>query len=301
LAIFSGDQAFGQKFGRAANDPFSGRITVIDKLQPSSTTTANKGNTTPASERPKSDVLSKIGVSTRPKSSATAADAGTLPAKPRVVLRKAPSIDLGPVIAKAWQEARPKLIKNGEEYLKEHDIGGGFRTSRNHLNLAENGELFSGWDGNGFTVRYVLRGNSLATRLRTPTPVDRDADPAFDVKFDAEVTIDVDIKSNSLTSRPARLKLNVGRPTGKNITGDLAVAANDLVKCLSGDDFIGQKLAGINGRDFALTPPVNIALAKLNPTLDRAAKKVTVIPGFDNKSRGITLTLVNASKEPVIH
>lgn len=165
-------------------------------------------------------------------------------------------------IERAWQTARPILTDIMLRAANERDIGGGFRTSRNQLSLAENGTLFIGVDGQGFTLRFLVSGNNLTTSLRVPfqTP----SDPRFSVNFDAEVTIDVDRSgSGGVIAGPARVKLNVSRPTGANVAGDLAVAANSLVKFLAGKDFIGEGVSTLNSQQFSLSTPVNFELDRM--------------------------------------
>lgn len=179
-------------------------------------------------------------------------------------------------IERAWQAARPVLTDVLLRAANERDIGGGFRTSRNELYLAETGTLYIGVDGQGFTLRYVLAGNNLKTSLRVPfqTP----SDPRFSVNFDAEVTIDVDRSgSGGIVAGPARVKLNVSRPTGANLTGDLVVASNSLVKFLSGKDFIGEGVSTLNSQRFALSTPVNFELDRMFTGLTSRNTLVTPI------------------------
>lgn len=58
--------------------------------------------------------------------------------------RRVGAVSVRTPINLAWQKARPFLIQLLTGYLNERDIGGGFRTSRNQLYLAENGRLFIG-------------------------------------------------------------------------------------------------------------------------------------------------------------
>ena len=150
-------QASAQVFGRVANEPYSGRITVVNQIK----TAINPADRFKDTLDLKRDKVFKDAI---------------LNAKNNVPSKPVPdskplqaSVDLGPVIANAWHKARPKVIEKAIAFLNEKDIGSGFRTSRNSLSLAEDGELFVGVDGLGMTFRYVLRGNELSTWLRTPT------------------------------------------------------------------------------------------------------------------------------------
>jgi hypothetical protein len=178
--------------------------------------------------------------------------------------RRVGAVSVRVPVSSAWQKVRPVLMQLLVGQLNERDIGSGFRTSRNELYLAENGTLFIGTDGSGFTLRYVLAGNHLATSIRVPGPSPSGTDPRFGVSFDGELTIDVNrTASGGIAAGPARLKLNVKRPTGENLTGDLAIAANNLFKFVSGTDFIGQGLSLINNQQYAISTPVNFELDRM--------------------------------------
>ena len=161
--------------------------------------------------------------------------------------RRVGAVSIRTPINLAWQKVRPFLTEWLLRVLNERNIGGGFRTSHNQLYLAESGSLFIGVDGQGFTLKYLLAGNNLTTSIRIPGPSPSGTDPRFSVNFDAEVTIEADRSgSGGIVAGPARLKLNVARPTGVNLTGDFAIATNNLVSYLSGKDFIGEGVTAIN-------------------------------------------------------
>ena len=176
-----------------------------------------------------------------------------------------------PLLAREWAEARLEMIDSALKYLDERDVGRGFRTSRNRITIAESGPLLIGVDARGFTMRYVINGNRLSTYFRTPTPLGRDFDPGFVVDFDMDVLIDVELRGNQLVAGPARIQPNVKPPTGKNITGDFAVAVNDLIRLLSGADFIGLLVKELNGRNFELQTELNQELDRFNPALQDAS------------------------------
>jgi hypothetical protein len=191
--------------------------------------------------------------------------------------RRVGAVSVRTPINLAWQKARPFLIQLLTAFLNERNIGGGFRTSRNQLYLAENGSLFIGVDGQGFTLKYLLAGNSLTSSIRIPGPSPSGTDPRFNVRFDAELTIDVDRSgSGGIVAGPARLKLNVARPTGENLTGDFAVAANNLFNFVSGKDFIGEGVKAINSQEYALSKPVNLELDRMFAGL--TSRKTIVTP-----------------------
>ena len=284
--------ASAQFFGRVANEPFSGRVTVVNKIKAK----------LDLSELYKDAHIDKAGN----KSSElvnllkNAGQHTSGPEKPTTPTGPLTTVDLGPVLANAWHKARPKIIEKALAFLNEKNIGSGFRTSRNHLDLDNDGELFVGVDGRGMTFRYVLRGNQFTTKLRTPTPVGSWGDPGFRVKFDMEVLIDVEIHGTSLVVGAAKLNMHVSRPTGTNITGTLTVAVANLIDTLTGKDFIGEGLSVVNGKEFALSAPIKYELSKLSPILAKAASKGVVVPSFDKAHNRVVLTLIENTPLPVV-
>ena len=209
------------------------------------------------------------------------------------------SVDLGPVIRQAWRTARPRLIQEAVAVINEHDVGGGFRTSRTSMSLAENGDLYIGTDGTGFTLRYVLRGNTIETSVRIPGPTPSDGDPRFNVRFDMDVTIEVDRSGLTMMASPARLHLNVSRPTGANLVGSIAVAAADVYKYFSGNDFVGQALKAVNSNDIALNKPINFELGKMLG--GRVGRGIAISPSFDKRANRLNLTLEDEGQGPIVH
>ena len=179
-------------------------------------------------------------------------------------LRNVPTqtFNLGPAVRFGWQTFRTEFTKFAYGYLNERNIGGGFRTSRNVINLAENGSLFFATYSGGFTLKYVVKGNRFETSFRTPGPLPSGTDPRVAIACDAEVMIDIVKTGYDLRARPAQLKLKCGRPTGQNFTGDVVVGINDLIATLGGPDFIGKGLRAVNDPKFALNAPVSVELSK---------------------------------------
>lgn len=275
-------------FARNPIEPYSGRIVVVNKIKLSLST---------------SDLFKEASILKQGNTFKDAlAQAKTKIPEGKVTAPTGPivSVDLGPTISNTWQKVRPKLRVEVLKYLSEKNIGGGVRMSRTGLDLDQSGELFVGVDARGFTFRYVLRGNQLTTKLRTPGPVPGGADPGFRVKFDMELLVDVDIKGTSLVVRPARLKMNVSRPTGTNVTGTLVLVVADLVKTLTGTDFIAVGLKEVNSKEIALSKTIQLELNKLSPALARAAQKGVVIPSFDKQHNRIVLTLMENTPGPVV-
>ena len=283
--VFTSGGAYAQGFGRVANTPYDGGVTVINNI------------TIP--DTPSDKV--KLGTSKAGSAltgGATSSPAVTPPVTfpPRVL-----SVNMMAPFKAKWREERAIVTDSVLKYLNEKNIGGGFRTSRNRLVLAEDGPLFVGTDARGFTLRFLIANNVLSTYLRTPTPVSRDADPGFTVSFDLDVSIDVDVKNNQLVASPATVRPTVRPPVGRNVTGAFAVAAADLVKTLTDQDFVGVLLSKINGQAFPLPTGLDNSLAQINPFLQKAASRGVIVVGYDEGSGNVTLTLRNAGPAPVIH
>jgi hypothetical protein len=282
LATLLQPQAAAQGFGRTASEPWSGVVTVHNRMTPPG--------------RPIS-AAARLGVREVPGSLAQPTTAKPAPAKPERV-----SVNLAPFIQQWWDAQRPQYVAKAEAFLHERNIGGGFRTSRNRLTLASSGPMLVGTDANGFTVRYLLNGNSLSTYLRVPAGplVNRDMDPGFLVRFDLDVTLDFSVRNNQLMAGPARIKANVHRPEGKNISGDLATAAAALARTLSGVDFVGQFLAVANSKPLAINTGLNQELARINLLLQKAASGGAIQPSYAAGNQSIVLTMVNAGPQPVV-
>ena len=289
-------------FARVVNLPYSGGVQIIDNMWRSlgSETTVNTGGRATAgvlggSTGAKSPTQ---GASSGASSVLRGTSAGARPAA-SVIPRKL-SVNVRPLVLSQWQAARQRIIDSAMIYFNERDIGGGFRTSRNRVTLAEDGPMFVGWDGRGFTVKLALQQNRISTYLRTPTPLDRDLDPGFEVAFDVDVLIDIEVRNNQLVAGPVRLQPHVKRPEGKNVTGDLAVGLANLLSAISDVDFVGLMLTYVNGQNFAFQTGLNRELAQLNPVLQAAAAGGAIIPGFDTPSNNITLTLRRAGPVEVV-
>lgn len=179
-------------------------------------------------------------------------------------LRNVPTqtFNLDPAVRLGWRTFRTEFTKFAYGYLNEKDIGGGFRTSRNAIALAENGNLFFSTHAGGFTLKYVVKGNRFETSIRVPGPSPASTDPRLAITCDAEVMIDIVKTGYNLTARPAQLKIKCGRPTGQNFTGDVVVGINNLIATLGGPDFIGKGLRAVNDPKFALNAPVSAELSK---------------------------------------
>ena len=251
-------------FGRVANAQFAGGVTIVDEI-------------------PISDAY-RHGA----RQYATAAPVAT-----------EKHVDLGPALRQSWQLARSYLKSDIENFLHERDIGGGFRTSANHVTLAQDGQLFAGWDGRGFTIRFWVPGNNLKTRIRIPGPSAQSSDPALTVPFDLDLTIDVDVNGNQLVAPSARLQVRAFEPSGRNPSGRGAVAFAKALKFMNGPDLVGEFLKRVNSKQFSFANTINKELSKLNPALARASSGAAIVPGFDQPHHSIQLTLMKASGSAV--
>ena len=289
-------------FGRVINLPYSGGVQIMDNMWASmgSETNVNAGTRAGGGALGGSSGARSPaqGVSSGPRSVGQGASSVARPTAP-VIPRKL-SVNVRPLVVSQWQAARQKIIDSALVYFDERDLGGGWRTSRNRVTLAEDGPMFVGWDGRGFTVKLALQGNRISTYLRTPTPLDRDLDPGFEVEFDVDVLMDVEVSNNQLIAGPVRLQPHVKRPEGKNVTGSLAVGLANLLSAISDTDFVGLMLTYVNGQDFAFQTGLSRELAQLNPVLQTAAKGGAIVPGFDAASNSITLTLRRAGPVQVV-
>jgi hypothetical protein len=289
-------------FGRVVNLPYSGGVRIMDNMWSSlgSDTKVNTDMRSGGGTRGGSVVgtSATAGASAGAKSVSQGASAAARPAAPPVP--RTLSVNVRPLILSQWQAVRQQIIDSAMIYFDERDLGGGWRTSRNGIVLAEDGPMFVGWDGSGFTVKLVLKGNRLSTYLRTPTPLDRDLDPGFQVDFDVDVLMDIDIRNNGLVAGPVRLQPHVKRPEGRNVTGALATGLANLLSALTDVDFVGLMLAYVNGQNYALQTGMNRHLAQLNPVLQTASKGGAIIPGYDASSSTITLTLRRAGPAEVV-
>jgi hypothetical protein len=282
LASLVPQQAVAQGFGRTASQPWSGIVTVHNRMTPPGKPISN---------------AARLGVREVPGSLAQPTNA-----RPASAKSERASVNLAPFIQQWWDAQRPQYIAKAESFLHERDIGGGFRTSRNRLTLASSGPMLVGTDGYGFTVRYLLNGNSLSTYLRVPAGplVNRDMDPGFLVRFDLDVTLDFTLRNNQLLAVPARIKANVHRPEGRNISGEMATAAANLARTLSGVDFIGQFLAVANSKPIAIDTGLNNELGMINPLLQKAASGGVIQPSYHAPNQSVVLTLVNSGPGPVV-
>jgi hypothetical protein len=225
-------------FGRAANQPFSGTITVVSKVP---------------------------GVSV-----------------------PSPSVNIRGALQEAMsREVAPRLTETLRAELPKRKFAGFTPYLVGTPTIPSSGQLYAGTDGRGFTVRYVVSGASARIGLHTPDvkvgPLSlgapRSANPEFVVPFGIEMTADVSTgNAQRLAVQSVKIKLNVGKPSGANFTGNLAQVVNDLVAFVGGPDFLAQAQNRINGRQVTVVGPINVELAKLPPAIAAIGKAVFIQP-----------------------
>ncbi len=209
---------------------------------------------------------------------------------------------LEPIIQQTWSTLRSKLTQIGDDFLRERDIGSGFRTSNNVILLAEKGTLYFTTTTSGFSMKYLLAGNTVTTTLRTPGPLPGFTDPRVTLSCDAVIKVDVFWTGSKMTIPPAQLIVGCRGPIGRNVTGVLAVGVIHLINTLGGPDFIGQWLAPINNGDFALNQQItrdlskytngklgeniSISVSQANDAIDGSGKKTNrVIVAIEDKQK----------------
>ena len=288
------------QFGRVANQPFSGGVTVINEYGASRPAA---GAVTPQDVQKAMRDRKSAAVLEKHSPILIHAPGGTAQPKPGVPKRL--SVNLAPIITQAYQETRAQMEAKAPVFFNERAIGRdrgdkSFRTSKTHLNLNPTPQLFAGTDGSGFTLRAFIPGNRISTYIRTPGALPEGLDPGFQTQFDLEFIIDVTLQGTKLVASPARVKANVQRPTGKNLTGDAALIVADLVKEFGGPDWIGQLMSIVNGREFPVSRAITQELTKVSPILAQASGKVAILPGYDSATRNIALRVTAPGTEPVV-
>jgi hypothetical protein len=299
LACLSAADAARAQFGRNANQPFSGSVTIINefKATPQSTAVTPRDVAELSRDRKIGAALERqTPILLQPNTSSAPAKSGT---------PKRLTVNLGGIMMQKYAEARTQMEAKAPAFFNERAIGpdrgaDSFRTSKTHLNLNPSPQLFAGTDGRGFTLRALVPGNRISTYIRTPGPVPGGLDPGFQTQFDLELIVDVELRGTQLVASPARIKANVQRPTGKNLTGQAALIVADLVKEFGGPDWIGQLMNVVNAREFPVSRAITQELTKFSPILTKAQGKVAIMPGYDAATQGITITVANAGQEPYL-
>ncbi len=211
-----------------------------------------------------------------------------------------------PLVQAAWDKFRPELIKIGYNFLNERDVGRGLRTSNNTIHLAEKGYLYLSTTSSGFSLKYHLPGNVVATSFRTPGPLPGFTDPRVALACEAVLKIDVFWTDTRLTVTPATLLMACKDPTGRNITGDLAIGVIGLIKTLGGPDLIRQWLSPVNDGNFALSPQIDRDLSKYFVGKMTANTTVSVsqddlaVDGSGKRTSRLVLRIEDKGREPKV-
>jgi hypothetical protein len=213
---------------------------------------------------------------------------------------------MGVILQSAWDKARTEITKKGDDFLRERDVGRGVRTSNNVILLAEKGYPLISTTSSGFSIKFLLPNNTIATTFRTPGPLPAFSDPRVSISCDVVLKIDVFWTDSRMTVTPATMVIGCRDPVGRNITGDLVIGVAGLIKSLGGPDFIGQALASIN-RNFPLSPQITRDFSKYFDGKVGANTQIEVsdlrdgVDGSGKPARRVVVTIEDKAKEYVIH
>ncbi|WP_158218754.1 LGFP repeat-containing protein [Roseateles aquatilis] len=151
--------------------------------------------------------------------------------------------------------------------------GFGIHSQSNHAlgkSCAARAELWS----RSVSIRLVVPHNRLFVRVTTPDGFPGGLDPNFAVTYDLVVRTSItfpDTVAGSVVQGPITVQgLNVSEPQTHSITGNLAIAVNDLIGFLGGPDlFAAMRQGGV-----AQMSGVNTGTAQLNQKLAQLRSSV---------------------------
>jgi hypothetical protein len=221
--------------------------------------------------------------------------------------RRVDTTFLEPMVQQTWNRVRSALTTTGDNFLRERDLGGGFRTSNNVILLAEKGYLLVSTTSSGFSMKYVLPNNQIVTSLRTPGPLPAFSDPRIAISCDAVLKIDVFWTGSKLTIPPAQAIIGCRPPAGRNLTGDLGIGALKLINTLGGPDFIKQWLAPINNANFPLGQEITQDISRYTNGKLGDNTQISVSEADDGTDRSgkrisrLIIKIEDKEKEYVIH
>ncbi len=221
--------------------------------------------------------------------------------------RRVDTTFLEPMVQKTWDKVRAELTTFGHNFLNERDVGGGIRTSRNRIHLAEKGYLFFSPTSTGFSLQYRLPGNFIETSFRTPGPLPAFTDPRVGLGCDVILKVDIFWTGSKLTIPPANAIIGCRDPYGRNLTGELALGVINLIKTLNGPDFVKQWLAPINNNNFPLGQEINLDISKYTGgkigqnTQVSVSKSADGTKSFGQKVSRLIIAIEDKEKEYVIH
>jgi hypothetical protein len=129
---------------------------------------------------------------------------------------------------------------------------------------------------NSIKIRITAKNNSVYFKTTTPDIVfgiglDRDADPAFSLGFDAECEASISLTNGwkDLTLGPASLTVFNANWDSQNFTGDLVKAADSIYKFFTHKDFMAKLLKPHTVRFHAL----QVKLNRLNTELGKLSSQ----------------------------
>lgn len=207
------------------------------------------------------------------------------------------SLDLSQLLQSSWAEARDTMTRRVLAYIDEREGGNRVRSNTSRLDVPQRGQFLVGADALGFTIRFIVRDVRLSTEFRSNS-LNSYANPSFTIGFDLDATIDVDLRNNQLIAGPMRIRPTVGRPVGRNLTAAQTVAVDNLARTLSTTDFVGRFVATTNNQQVGFQAGLNRELSKLNSFLQILGNGGYVVPGYDEGTNNITLTLHRGARRP---
>ena len=207
------------------------------------------------------------------------------------------SLDLSQLLQSSWAEARETMTRRILAYIDERQGGNRAHSNSSRLDVPQRGQFLVGADALGFTIRFIVRDIQLSTELRSNS-LNSYANPSFTIGFDLDATIDVDVRNNQLIAGPMRIQPTVGRPVGRNLTAAQTAAVDNLARTLSTTDFVSRFVATTNNQQVGFQTGLNRELSKLNSFLQILGNGGHVVPGYDEGTNNITLTLRRGTRGP---
>ena len=199
------------------------------------------------------------------------------------------SLDLSQLLQSSWGEARETMTRRVLAYIDERKGASRVRSS-SRLDVPQRGQFLVGADALGFTIRFIVRDVRLSTEFLSNS-MSSYANPSFTINFDLDAAIDVDVRNNQLVAGPMRIRPTVGRPVGRNLTAAQTAAVDNLARTLSTTDFVNRFVADTNNQQLGFQAGLNRELSKLNSFLQLLGNGGHVVPGYDEGTNNITLTL----------
>ena len=207
------------------------------------------------------------------------------------------SLDLSQLLQSSWAEARDTMTRRVLAYIDERQGGNRVRSNTSRLDVPQRGQFLVGADASGFTIRFIVRDIRLSTEFRSGS-LSSYSNPSFTIGFDLDATIDVDVRNNQLIAGPMRIRPTVGRPVGRNLTAAQTVAVDNLARTLSNSDFVSRFVATTSNQQVGFQAGLNRELSKLNSFLQILGNGGHVVPGYDEGTNNITLTLHRGARGP---